>query len=715
MKRNNFRKKVLLVMLALVMTVAVSGCSKETSGSVSTGGQNTGNGGLSRAEYIGLLSNSFGYNSFESETAVFSDVAASDTYYPQIQAAAEWQIIDTADKFEPGKGATLAFALESAVRAVGTDDIEASGATVDSSNLADFYVKNIAQIDLSNPDSSIDSATAQQIIDLAKEYSHNLVLPQVVEINLVDGVKSAESGVVLNADGTTGLLPPGNEYSVGDIIYIEATDTSLARAVKVASINADNTFTYSEATVEETYESLNIHGTFQGGIVEAVSASDGTVVGLAQDIYDEMKSYDMASKGRYVPVQIKNSSKVDASGDHMVFTAQFDVQQSATITNRNKLNYSNLPDGVSHPDFDNEGKVKAAANGNLVVGIKNIRADVDYETEPFHVLKPKKMKLSLHYDTEISTDIHGSVSASIPLGEAYIQIAGPVNIRVMLTAHLGADGNVTISYTTQNVMAVGWQKGSGLQNNFDSKADAHCDMDATLTAEATVLIDLRVGFKNLSYSLTNAQVTSGAVGVAKMEADLLGDQPTCVDIQVYVPLRWGVNQEGCLITDINNKWKAKGTVWDSSNSPINLHFHLEDWVRTEGDVCTRSEKVEQELVTPEGEPLEEIDPFEFEPLEFDFIELVSYTMFVKQGSSMEIGFTNIPEGYTKEDLKYEVVDPSICSVSNGTVQANKDGSTIVKISTSDGLFTVSLADGSSGYMDSLLHLSNVADCYQKKY
>ena len=108
-------------------------------------------------------------------------------------------------------------------------------------------------------------------------------------------------------------------------------------------------------------------------------------------------------------------------------------------------------------------------------------------------------------------------------------------------------------------------------------------------------------------------------------------------------------------------------------------------------MCTRKEPIEQELTTPEGEPLEEINPFDFELIEFDFIELVSYTMYLGEGESLNIGFDNIPEGYTQNDLKYEVLDPSVCSVSNGTVKGNAPGSTIVKISTSDGMFTVSLA------------------------
>ncbi|MGN0325711.1 MAG: hypothetical protein ACI4DW_05335 [Lachnospiraceae bacterium] len=666
MRREYSKIKALLCMVTLLLGVVITGCGK--SDSAASGSEITGD--LSRAQYIGLLGDSFGYNTSLSDSALFEDVSSADEYYEEIQAAAEWNIIESGAKFDPNGEATLKFAVESAVKAVGTDRIAASGAAIDVNNLADFYVNNIAQIDLGSGDGAVDYATAQQIIEYAKTYSNNLVRPQITEMELADGVKTAEAGLRLNADGVTGVIPEAAGYSVGDIVYIDATDTSIARTIKITEIDGES-FSFEDASPTETYDYLNIRGTFQGTVVEAVSASDGTNVGLGQEIYDEMKSYNLATcEDGYVLTNLANSAKVDASGDHVVFTASFDVEKSATRDNID---------------------TNAAANGQLKIGIENIKVDVDYESKWYNPLDPVEVSCKVNFDTVVSSEIHGSVSASIPLGEAYIQVWGPLNLKLMLTAHLGADGNVSISYTTENVLSIGWKEGSGLCKDFDSEASVDFNADATLTAEATLLADLRIGYKKVSYSLANAQVTTGAVAVAKLEADLLGEQPTCLDLQLYVPLKWGVNQSGCLLTDISGKLKYSATIWDSTSSPVQLHMHLEDWVRTEGDVCTRGEEVEQELTTPEGEPLEEIDPFTFEPIEFDFIELDSYVMYLGEGESMNIGFENIPDGYSQSDLTYEVLDPSVCSVSGGTVSAGQAGSTIVKISTSDGLFTVSLA------------------------
>lgn len=664
MKREHGMFRGLLCALILLFAAVLTGCGN--GGSAAAGGKSK-EAGLSRAEYIGMLGDSFGFDTYLSETNIFSDVSSANAYYPEIQAAAEWEIIESNGTFEPDEAATLSFALESAVRAVGTEDIAASGAAIDLNSLADFYVSNIAQIDLSNGEAAIDAAMARQIIDYARAYDHNLVLPQITEMEFAEGVKTAGMGIRLNADGVTGVIFADDGYSVGDIVYFDATDTSLAKSVKITGIEGD-TFTFEEASLEETFTYLNIQGTFEGRIVEAVSASDGTYVGLGQEIYDDMKAYNMAD--------VSTSVRKEHGDGNFVFIAEFDVQQSA-----------------SRPDLSGT----ASSNGRLEVGIRNVTPTLKYETENVKIfgidtgvanyLSPKEIELSLRLDTVVSGEIHGSAAASIPLGEVSVQVWGPFSIKLMLTAHVGIDGNVSVSYTTENVLTAGWRKGAGLSKSFDSKTDADFEADATLTAKATLQADLQA----LGCSIVNAQITSGAVAAAKMEKDFLGEQPTCVDLQLYVPLEWGVNQKSCIITDINKNWKYSAVIWDSSNSPVKLHMHLEDWVRTAGDVCTRTDAVEQELTTPEGEPLEEIDPFDFELIEFDFIELVSYVMYLGEGESMNIGFDNIPEGYTQADLKYEVLDPTVCTVSDGTVKGNVAGSTIVKISTGDGRFTVSFA------------------------
>ena len=665
MKKNRKIYKRLLYIFSMILAIGMlSGCGKKDKPVIS---DTTDDVLLTRAEYIGMLGEAFGYDNYVTQDDIFSDVSSANPYYANVQAAAEWGIIESNTTFGPDKAATVNFALESAVRAIGVEDIALSGTEIDENNLIGFYTGKIAKINAT--EDSISRGVAKQVIDYAKQYANDLTYPQITEMEFCEGVKTADFDIKLNPDGESGVIAQGSNYKVGDIVYFDATDNSLARAIKITGVNGTK-ITFQEAMPEEAYKSLNINGSFKGKVVEVTAASDASAVGLGQEIYDEMKNYGLSSQDNHFIIPTANTVNSDISGDRVVFTASFDVQESTNSASGSKIDM--------------------AANGKLVVGIKNISVDVQYKSGWF-ILNPKKVECKVNFDTEISSEIHGNVSATIPLGEAYIQVWGPLNIKVMLTAHIGADGNISISYMADNVLTVGWQKGCGIQKNFDSNTTGDFDVDATLTAEATLLADLRIGWKKISYSLTNAQVTCGVVARATVDSDPMGEQPTCADIKIYVPLRWGINLQKCLITDISDSLKYEGVIWDSANSPIQLHRHFEDWKRTEGDVCTRTEAIEQELVTPEGEPLEEIDPFDFEPIEFDFIELKSYFMYMGEGESMNIGFESIPEGYSQDKLVYIVSDNAICSVADGKVTGKKAGSTTIKISTSDGLLSVTIA------------------------
>ena len=61
----------------------------------------------------------------------------------------------------------------------------------------------------------------------------------------------------------------------------------------------------------------------------------------------------------------------------------------------------------------------------------------------------------------------------------------------------------------------------------------------------------------------------------------------------------------------------------------------------------------------------------------------------KENSIVKI--SSIPDGYSMSDIIYEVDNTSVCQVNAGTIIATGVGSTIIKIKTSDGIYSTSLA------------------------
>lgn len=657
MKDYSFRKLKSCLILMSCMLFIFTGCGKgaaNAGNSVDGSESGAASSQLTREEYVGLVGQYFGLDNYETEQDFFTDVSVANRYYSNIQACAEWDVIRKDNTFRPTEEATVEFALATAVRAIGLDELQLTEDSVDDRVLADFYVNNIAQLDKAGYEKGITQKVADQILQYALDYENNMELPQYVNIEYQPGVKEANGKIMVPAAGNTGILLEGHGYQVDDIVYIDDSLTDYPKGIRITSITG-NQFTFEEVTVEEVFSKLELYGTFDGEITNVFSASDNV------GIYDEDIYYptDMRQNGQeYFLTPLANGVKIDKGKDHVTFVA--------SIT---------------------EDGNKA----ELRFGIKNIKVTTAYKHHS-HVLDPEEARLKVDFDVamEASSELH--CSKTIPLGSIDIKIVGPMFAKLSLTANIGADGEVNLDYSIHNTANTEWKKGRGVSKSFTTSTSAEADGEITLTAEMTTLADLVVKFFG-DHSIMNAQVTTGVVIIAKTEVDLLGNQPACNDILGYVPLRWGVNQKGCLITAINKNWKMRGTIWDSKTSEFIMHRHIEDGARTPDDQCTRGEgeKVVQETEKADGTPLSEYDLFRFEPISFDFIELKEYAVFLDRNGQGRISFTSIPEGFTEENLMYTVEDPSVCKVQNGQVVGMKTGTSLVKISTPDGMFSVTLA------------------------
>lgn len=659
MKRLFNIKKAFVLIVAMIIVVGLVGCSKKTSSMANPGNEdkNTDNVSqtLTRSEFIGILGKNFGLENYVSENGIFTDVRETDPNYGAIQAASEWGVIPESKDFGPSEPATLQFALESAVRAVGLEDIQASGASVNESNLVDFYASNIANIDTTDTSLTINANVAEQIVQMAVTYRDSLVLPQTVNITVAEGVKPAELGISLSADNMSGTFGGSESYAVGDIIFWEGGEGTLPNAVKITSIEGDR-FTCETPSIEEVYSSLELYGTFDGNIISATSASDGVDASYADDLYEEYKVYGMnCRKGEYGDFQFANSVKATKNYGDVTWTANL------------------------------------GENGTVTVGIKDISISASYQ-HGLTVLSPKEVSFRLNYSEFVNVHLADSYSKTIPLGEMDVQLGNtPFLVRFKVVAVIGANGELTLDFISQNAVGAKWKKGAGISEIRENKTSCDMQAEVTLSAEASALVDLRVGFLGASVSVVNAKATSGLVAIANADVDFLGNLPACVDVLMYVPLRFGLNQESCLLTDIpiiGKKLRLSAEIWNSTNSPFRWHWHFEDGERTPDDICTRNgEKIEQKEVDSAGNPFDEFEIFEFEPIAFDFIRLKETIMILNKGESANILIDSLPEGYEQSNLVYTPENGNVCSVMNGAVFGENAGGTTVKVSTSDGLFS----------------------------
>lgn len=670
MKKDKVKKWLMTCLSMVCACFLLIGCSDGTSAEDDSKQNNNSkeSANISKAEYIGLLGTEFGYDEYISENAIFSDVDESSENYAQIQACSEWGILKETTEFKPDESITLEYALKAAVRALNLEGIVDGMSLDEDDELISFYNDYISKVDTSELDKELDEETAVKVIEQTSDYRDSIEIPQIYEYELVENVKEANGDIFLDYSGTTGIIVGNADYKVGDIVYWEGSDTGAPMAAKITSVD-NGIFTYETPELEEVYSSLDISGTYDGTVITATSASDGTNVEFGQELYDEVNNYGMSyyNSDNACIQTLGSSVKTEKGNDFVRFTANADASAKGN---------------------GSSGKV----TGTLVAEIKNIKVTIEYDN---NILNPKYVTAKLTFDTNVSSTITGEFSKSIPLGEVWISVAGPIQLRLVMTANVGANGEVSLSYTTDNVLTVGYKKNAGLQKSFKCVPELNFEAEATVTAEVTALADLIIGFNvcftEYSKSILNAEVTTGLVAIAKTDGDLLSEEPMCTDIVLYVPLRWGINQESCILTSINSKFKYKQTVWDSESSELKTHLHFEDGVRTADDLCTRGEgeEIVQEDVDENGDPFEGLELFEFEMIDFDFIKLDSNLIMLNEGESASIQFTSIPEGYSKSDLIYEVTDTNVCSVISGNIIAQGAGTTVVKVKTSDGMYATS--------------------------
>lgn len=669
--KNRIKNILLILMVMMISGLCIFGCGKDKS-TISNNGDATA--ALTKNEYAGLLGGYFGLSQCLDEEKFYSDISKDKHNYDAIQAGAEWGIFTDEGVFEPEKNVSLKYAIETAVRAIGVDTINSSkgGNQVAEDDLVQFYVDNIAKIDVSNPDAAVTESMANQILGYAVSYMNQLEGEQVFNYELAEGVVEATNGIVLKGDGQSAKITDGKTYNVGDVIYIPATMDRSAQAIRVESINED-AITYSEAGYDEVFDTLNITGTYDVSVMGATPTSEGTEIAYAKPNGSVVYcSTDSSEKlGQEISLVYKGEESLDFD------TVSF-VQENGGVTF-----YKEFKTEMS-TDFESGSTLETSRGGSLKVGLYNIKATVDIKKNCFGV--PQSAKVKLSYDDIVAMNMYGSYNSTIPLGKVWLNLGGlPCDIQLSLYATVGGDGSIDISYTSDVVYSMECEMGKPIKTTISSEADVSIDAKVRLVTEATAVVDLRI----LGMSLVNAEVTAGVVAEAKMEADLLSDEPVCVDLFMYAPLRWGVNQRNCIITDISKKLKYSATIWDSTNSPIQAHCHYEDGEAVEA--CTRGQgkEVEAPTVGEDGQPLDEYNLFEFEVLDMGYIELCSQLMYLEKDETLSIGIKELPENYTKQDLVYIPIEAGVCTVNeNGQVTATGEGVTVLKIATNDGKYEI---------------------------
>lgn len=264
---NKVKRIIALLMITVMVVTSFSACSndaKETTAPT--------NDKLTRGQWVTMLGESFGMDSYKNAEPYYKDVDNGDAIFPYVQSCYEWKVLSTGtDEFKPNEIATVGFVVSTATLAA---ELDYNG-YMTGDNLNDALIQCAYEngvYDVKPGDKSLSEAmtvgNAILVVNAAVNAYMNATEEEHIDVeymeNVVNYTDVKDSMTV--ADNGNITMPQANAegLSEGDIFYIEATiENPDGAAYKVVSKtqNADGTYTLvTEApTFEEIFKEIDLY------------------------------------------------------------------------------------------------------------------------------------------------------------------------------------------------------------------------------------------------------------------------------------------------------------------------------------------------------------------------------------------------------------------------------------------------------------------------
>lgn len=296
MKRRIF--SLLLMIVLMINMLPLSGCgNREQSDAVT------------RGEWITMLSEAFGMDSYAEDTPYYSDVVAGTALFPYVQSAVEWDVLSifTGDTLEADKKVIREEVASTAAIAAGCDVSEDQfddKGKFDSAASIEYAIQYGMLENDKGLSKSMTLEECEAVLSAARNAYLNAPIEEKIYVaadeNLVDLTDldsdmfslegnrmtipgSYSGGVAPDATGELkATIDTGDgivEVGVGEVFVTAPTaDKPAGVAYKISSIeevDGEIVFTTEEPTLYDLYEELDVH--------ETISADTSNIIWLVGD------------------------------------------------------------------------------------------------------------------------------------------------------------------------------------------------------------------------------------------------------------------------------------------------------------------------------------------------------------------------------------------------------------------------------------------------
>ncbi|MCM1190296.1 MAG: hypothetical protein NC541_13500 [bacterium] len=501
MNRTNRRTAIILAITIFFSSISFSGCGEEPET-------------ISLGQWLVLVDQTFGMNSYQSDTPYFENISETDTYFDAVQIAAEWEVIDTEQPIDVEEILTWNTALITLVN-VGSF-LPVDTAEEDKIEYAiEHFDKSIRTYWMQR---DIEASKAVALLGIAHEQWVGATYDHVIEeVTYKDDVVDLTKEEI-KTDGYTvedGIVKipvsSGVELKAGEVYVLPVGENRFTvQAYKAENVYQDGEYIYienssDELTLEDVAEELFVEETYEPTMDRAIIYdAEGNIMSVGSELLSAFRTED-GDSGRFRLA----GGKVQDCG--LGILDNMKIKQTFTIEGY-EITCEIVPDGK----FDFKATVKsgnllesedkklqdsqnAKLQGAISLGISELEITNKVDWGLFKGLKSASLKLN--YKTQFSLGFELSGKLMDLVGAPYDNRNGgfPKNFINAPFKTRSDEGAKTIKWKTIKVASV----------DLFPKGVARVCIDINLVIGANGSVSVEVtesGVKGLEYKNHNLRV-----------------------------------------------------------------------------------------------------------------------------------------------------------------------------------------------------------------
>lgn len=656
-------------------------------------------------DWIQMMHTEAGLQGYQQQKPYYLNIPSNSMYFPAIQSAVEWGILDTAYSFDPEATLTREWAAYTLLNLAGFSlnnengdikDLRKSMFPKHISTATSIGMMNLNTAHCFQPEQVMDKEEAVKLLHNMITYMNTKEFDnQVIEFELEDVDLVEVEPIEEDKEQNTITLSQGQDIQPEQYIhYMDSNQQEQYAQIHTIEENDNAIIAHlKEPEVEEFIKTIDFQDSFEIDFTNA-------------EIIDLLDPNSITSSSLTFPTNIRNVSykllqkEHDINGFHISYRATasgFFAEVTKATKHGGKLYTSFSLNGVQpHVKWKmKEGKIEEGYFRVDFNTTEKLGMDTSYESIKFGDLSSfniNNLKSSLSSLFKDKQDIENVV---VPICEVKVPIPNmpiaTISMQLQLKIYASGKAELVLAQTE----SIGMEIRNGSMRTIQNITN---DAKSIIKASASIVSSLVFGLKLGDYMLSDVAIDGGAkakldselhlfdenqnhqIMKVDMPIDLVekategnGDILSCANVNAYWVLDALINSSSSLA----GKYGFSKTlhILDESNSSLipGLKSHMENGMFVAH--CTRKDR--------------EFRKQEKEEVNTDLIDLKNYHLILKEGETKKIAIQQLPKEYKMKDIVYFVEDSRVASVTqNGEVSGIEEGSTVIYMRTNDHKYEI---------------------------